>query len=101
MVSTERTEFEEDELFAGFMPNDAYDAYLVEQRAKQVGLSWDHYVVALAGVRLHADPFSKEQWEAMTLLERKHVLDAYDAAASRAMTPPAVVEAANAVRGTW
>lgn len=101
MVSTERLEFEEDELLAGFMATDAHDAYLIEQRAEQMGVSWGHYEEALESVRLHADPFSQEQWEAMTLLERKYVLDAYSQAANRAMTPPAVVEAASAVRGTW
>jgi hypothetical protein len=97
----ELEELDSAELFADFRARDDYDAYLVEQRAAQVGLSWAHYQEALQGVRLHAAPFSQEQWREMTLMERKEVLGAYSLAAERGYTPPAVIESANARWGTW
>lgn len=88
-----------DSLLDDFKTSDAYDRSMVEQRAKEMGLTYADLQKTAATHGKVPGP-TKDDWLEMTLLERKAFLDRID----QMHTAPAVPfdqAKADKVRGSW
>lgn len=55
-------------------PDDAYYRFLVEQKAKKLGVSWADYCAERDRIKLASGGFSQEVWQGCTLRDRINMM---------------------------
>jgi hypothetical protein len=81
-------------------PGDPYDHFLIEQKAKQIGVAYEDYCRERDRIQLASGGFTREVWEGCTLLDRQGMM-AQLAAMQNDQFDLGRDQAINERRGSW